>query len=158
MELINDDMLGEIFLYSVMKTEVGIILRQTIRTYHYQNIRSIMLVNKRWNCCLKKAMRWWLFNGIMNFNIFDKEGNYDLSSLIYEISSNYWHFSKSKQPEEIKLDLKLSSKDHWIIPRINKMAKFLNWTYYIIGEEYACIDSTWQEETRSWLVLTIAKN
>jgi hypothetical protein len=126
MNLISEDVLKDIFLYSIANRV----------NYSATQIRSIMLVSKRWNSSILRFIYRWAKDENIGFRIFISK---DISLWDWYLSSieiQYLNFKKNATSVSRFLEIRaLHSLEESQIQRLYKIIEFLGWTYQIIKEK-----------------------
>jgi hypothetical protein len=99
MNSITDDMLGEIFLYSVM--EINYVLQNLM--YHPVYIDSIMLVCKKWRYLFRKLIRQWLSQSKIDFTIFGD--HYSEYSFFRKLTDKYNKLKENKTMNSLEIKI-----------------------------------------------------
>jgi hypothetical protein len=116
MDLISEDVLGEIFFYATMRPLNGV--------YFIKQIRSIMLISKRKNL-MKKFIYRWLSQDKISLLMFEGPHNAILCKTLKYCNARYISLQKSNQNTAV---LELHE-------RLSKMAEFLGWSFKVIKEK-----------------------
>jgi hypothetical protein len=152
MELINEDILREIFLWVITKPAL-----YTSGRWSLANAPSIMSASRHWNNAFKKFIRRGLFNETIDFSVFDKGRSLNLAVALLKIHGQYLILKRSRQnSRDLTITMELINNEYWIVERLEKIAIFLNWNHRIPDEERFSLKSHQRCEINMYL--TISKN
>jgi hypothetical protein len=119
MDVIDRNILGEIFFQTIVNIDPI--------TYNFKTMYSIMSVNKHWNNLLKRLIHQWLLRKKIDFLIFSGVDYMNMYNLFRDLIAKY---ETLERYDMISRDIEFHSCSGFsrIIWRIQKMAKFLNWS------------------------------